>query len=206
MKLFKHIIYFSVINFLLCSNVFAMQINKALLFVNLDKKKHGAYIEEIFSNPDDYKILEDDYKNVPYESGVGMKMFELCSSLGEQELGGGGKILEINDNGVNKFVGFITYFIVKKLHNEKMQIGDGCIPIMAIHKDFRNKKFASDAMLYTLDFFKQNQCQTVWLTVHDDNDNGQKLYKKYKFKKTDVPTGYDGSAWWKLDLEQKDQS
>ena len=186
------------------NHVACMQ-KQIISFVNFNKQKHAQYIEEIFSDPEDYKFLEDNYEEIPYKPGLGLQMFELCSGLGEKELGGEGKILEIDEGGLKEFVGFITYFIANNSYNTKMSKGDGCIPIVAIHKKFRGKKLSVDAMNYILTFFKKNQCQKIWLKVHDNNESAKNLYKKFDFEKTNVSTGCKGVDWWVCNLKKQQE-
>lgn len=181
-------------------------------FSDFNAERDSAMLEHIFK--EDYNLLERYYKTFLYEKGRGVNMFKICSALGQQQGGGGGKILRILDDNITRSVAFVTYFIAKDISAEKghehILKGDGCLPCMGVlsnyqGKNYRRKKLGSIALSYVLNFFRENDCENVWLSVKDWNNNAQNLYQKFGFKATCIKSSEE-STWWILNLKKQQSS
>jgi len=74
------------------------------------------------------------------------------------------------------FVGFVTYYM-KNFHQ-------GHILFLAIHPDYRGKRYADCLIRYALDDLKAEGAQEVLLLTYTPNTGAIKLYKRFGFVET----------------------
>lgn len=152
-------------------------------FVDFVCDRDSQLIENIFAYQQNYVQLNDDHKTDPWVQGKGMIMFNTCSSIGAEELGGGGKILRIVCEDAEPIsIGFGTYFFAKdNKHNYAMNMGDACLPLLALDKDHQGKGYGLILMQEIFSLIKHGTSQKVWLKVHKDNKIAINLYEKLGF-------------------------
>lgn len=81
----------------------------------------------------------------------------------------------------DKIVGFINYSIIY----------DRCeLNYIYVEKEYRNKKIGSKLMEFLIDNCIKSHCVNITLEVSEKNNEGLKLYDKYKFVKSAIRKNY----------------
>ncbi len=84
--------------------------------------------------------------------------------------------ISVMRNKQGAFLGFITYYM-KNFHQ-------GHILFLAIHQDFRGKRYADCLLEYAIKALKEQGAQEVLLLTYTPNTSGIKLYNRFGFVET----------------------
>lgn len=190
----KHILYaFTICSAIQTMHLHAMQNTKIIALIPSDfspERGDSIFLECLFKQ--DYSMLMRDHVQYPYYEGKGTEVFKNCVVSTQIN---GRKILTDN----NRPIAFVIYFIAQDNENGHLQDGDGIMPLMGVHPDFRRLGYGKATMEYVIHWFKDQKCQQAWLSVNKKNTKAQDLYKLCGFENTGK-TSWGESIWWVLPL------
>lgn len=165
--------------------------NKLTLIPSEFNQERGdsKFLEYLFKK--DYSMLVSDHQEHPYVEGKGTEVFK--NWISDKQING--RIL-VKDNIP---LSFVIYFIADDNKREHLQDGDGVMPLMGVHPDFRRLGCGKMTMHYVMSWFREKNCQQAWLSVNKNNNAAQILYKKCGFINTGKQS-WGESYWWVLPL------
>ena len=98
-----------------------------------------------------------------------------------------GKILFAEENG--KAIGCVVGVIWEQTKKNKLEIGPhkiGEVFILYLEKSYRGKGLGKKLYQEIVKYFKENECDSVWLSVFAPNTHAHNLYKKLGFVEREI--------------------